>query len=132
MALGLRKVAENLRLSSDPAGGGLTYTIELGGGGGEAKVAQYWFNVKNKSGANVRIYGELYHGADKRYMTAHSDIFGTSGTPASIPSDNVLVGDADTSIIIGEERNLDLTVSDSAATSAQWVIGDLYEMLKAQ
>lgn len=130
MSLGSRLVASNLRAQSDSSGGALTIAIELGGGGGQAKTAKYSLRIKASSGANVRIWVEFLDGPDGRTFDTHSDIIGTSGTPVALSSTDLMSGDADQDIILNEYRVLQITISDSAASSLQWVMFDLYEMLK--
>ncbi len=125
-----RKIASNLQISSNMSGGALTYDVPAGAGGRKIKVAQYMLVVKQYSSSNVRIWVELTHGPDGKHYTTHSDVIGSTGSPVPVPVSNLLSGDADESIIIGEFLQPCITISDSASTSQVWAVVDVYEMLK--
>jgi len=126
----MKKVVSNARFSSDGSGGDLTYTIELGAGGDAAKQLLVMVVVKQSSGANVRLFLQALHGPDGFRFTKHSDLFGTAGTPLALNTDLLMVGQTDATLMLADFISLALQVSDSAATSEQWVLADVYTSLK--
>jgi len=126
----MKKVVANARFSSDASGGALTYTIELGSGGDANKQLLVMVVIKQSSGANNRLYLQALHGPDGFRFTKHSDLFGTAGTPVAMNADLLMVGQTDESLMLGDYLNLALEVSDSAATSEQWILADIYTSLK--
>jgi len=127
----MQKVASNARYSSDGSGGGLTYTIELGDVGRSAKQLLVMIVVKQSSGGSVRLFTGLTHGPNGFLFTAHSNLIGTGGAPIAINADNLMVGESDAALMLGDFLNLGVEISDSAATSEQWVVVDIYVSLKA-
>ena len=126
----MKKVVSNARFSSDGSGGALTYTLELGSGGDANKQLLVMVVVKQSTGANTRLYLQALHSPDGFRFTKHSDLFGTAGTPVALNSDLLMVGQTDESLMLGDYLNLALQVSDSAATSEQWILADIYTSLK--
>jgi len=126
----MKKVVSNARYSSDSSGGGLTYTIELGPVGDKNKQLLVMIVVKQSSGANVRMFAGLTHGPSGFQFTAHSNLIGTGGSPIAINADNLMVGQSDDTLMLGDYLNLGVEISDSAATSEQWVVVDVYTSLK--
>ena len=127
----MQKIASSVRYSSDSSGGGLTYTVELGDVGRSAKQLLVMLAVKQSSGANVRLFAGLTHGPNGFLFTAHSNLIGTGGAPIAINADNLMVGQSDDTLMLGDFLNLGVEVSDSASTSEQWVVVDIYVSLKA-
>ena len=127
----MMKVVSNARYSSDASGGGLTYTTELGSIGGDAKQLLVMIVVKQSSGANVRMFTGLTHGPNGFLFTSHSNLIGTGGAPVAINADNLMVGQSDDTLMLGDFLNLGVELSDSAATSEQWVVVDIYISTKA-
>jgi len=74
---------------------------------------------------------QLLHGPDGRLYTKHSDVIGGPAAWQTVPADGVSIGDSDDSIMLGEFLNLAFAVRDSATTSEQWVVVDVYEIRKA-
>jgi len=126
----MQKVVSDARYSSDGSGSGLTYTIELGDVGGDARQLLVMIAVKQSSGSNVRLFTGLTHGPNGFLFTAHSNLMGTGGAPIAINSDNLMVGESDATLMLGDFLNLGVEISDSAATSEQWVVVDVYVSLK--
>jgi len=126
----MKKIVSDARYSSNASGGGLTYTIELGPVGDKNKQLLVMIVVKQSSGANVRMFTGLTHGPNGFLFTAHSNLIGTGGAPIAINADNLMVGQSDDTLMLGSYLNLGVELSDSAASSEQWVVVDVYTSLK--
>jgi len=126
----MQKVVSDARFSSDSAGAALTYTVALGDIGGAAKQVMIMAVIKQSSGANVRLFLQLLHSPNNFIFTKHSDLVGTAGTPVAINTDNLMVGDSDAAVMLGDYLNLAFTINDSAASSEQWVVVDIYVSAK--
>jgi len=122
----MEKVVSSARYSSDASGGALTYTIELGAMGADIKQLMVMAVVKQSSGANVRLFVQAMHGPDGFRFTQHSDMIGAAGAPVAINVDNLMVGQTDADLMLGDYLNLSFEIRDSAATGEQWVTVDIY------
>ena len=91
-----------------------------------AKNVQYMCKVGASSGANVRITVELWHGPDGLVSVLHSTPI-NAGDPTS---SGLLVGDADSTKVLGEFLLVVVKIKDSALTTAQWASIELFEMRK--
>ncbi len=79
-----------------------------------------------KSGANAQVGLRLDHGPDGLHNTTHSTPISTQ----AVPSSGLLVGDADQSIMLNEYLR-PVPVAASADANPQWVVIEIYEMLKS-
>ena len=121
-----KKIFGPARIDSQNNGAEQTIKLSPVAGGSLIKNVQYMCKVASASGANVRITIELWHGPDGLASVLHS----TPINAADPSSSGLLVGDCDTSKMIGEFLLPVIKIKDSALTTAQWAIVEIFEMRK--
>ena len=102
------------------------YVLDILSGGSKAKTAQYSIVCKMRSSANAYVKLELEHSLDGHNFTMHSSPIAY----AAAPDGGALMGDADTSDILGEHRRCLLYIKDNTSTAEEWAIVEVWEMLK--
>ena len=122
-----RKLVSNLQITTGGSGEDVKYDLDPHPGGHTAKVAQYQVVVVQVSSTNAELTLDLDHGPDGRNFVAHSTPIAT--TQISGSSAALLSGDADTTKILGEWLRPTLTAGSTGA-SQEWIMVDVYEMLK--
>lgn len=123
-----RKVAGPIRI--DSANGGVVSTIRLSGraGGRAAKVVFYDVVVLGSSGDNVRLSIDVYHGPRSEVLRLHSAAM-TDAQPGTTYPVSV-GGQGDTSLVLSEYIEPRIKIRDSATTTPQWALVEVYEMRK--
>ena len=121
-----KKILDATRIDSNSDGTERTIKLSPSSGGRMVKNVQYMLKVNVSSGANVRLTVELWHGPDGLLSILHSTPINAGDPTAS----GLLVGDADSTKVIGEFLLVVVKIKDTAVTTAQWAAVELFEMRK--
>lgn len=106
------------------SGGGTDYTLPPSAGGSQCKTVQYMLKVvQTDDGVNCLLSVKLNHGPDGTVTKNHSTPIAST---AAGTAPNLLVGDADTSKIIGEYLHPILNV----VGAGHWATVEVFEMRK--
>lgn len=122
------KTSGPMRIDTGPAGAEATVKMSYRPGGRNAKSMNVMVKVLASSGANVRISADVYHSPDGSVGKLHSTAFEAQDPSTTLPA--ILSGDADSTKVIGEHTMVALRIKDSAATTIQWAVVEIYEMKK--
>ena len=117
------------RIDSLAGGPEATVKIRPRGGGRMARVAQYMVKVIQSDGSdNIRLTLALEHSPDGQFSVAHSTPISAANPGTGIPA--LLVGDADSTKILGEYLHPILKIKHATTAGAVWARVDVYEMRK--
>ncbi len=106
----------------------VVYQIPGRRGGLTAKVAQYSIVTLGSSGSAVNLTLDLEHGPNGQAYVLHSTPISNGAPGTAYPA--LLVGDANTSIILGDWLRPVVKIRDGSANQPQWAFIEVYEMLK--
>ena len=118
-------IAQNQRVESDAAGASQDFEINPSTGGHMVKVAHYQIVVKQKSSTSARLGLKLDHGPNGKDHILHS----TPIVLTTLSGPNLLVGDSDTTKVVGEVLH-PIVQCASTGASREWALVDVYEMRK--
>ncbi len=121
------KIAGPLRIDSLSDQAELKFKLPPRAGGRKAKVAQIMVKVLQRSSSNAKVGAYLEHSPDGTVSKPHSTPIAVQAA-TQIP--DLLVGDADSTKVLGEHLHWILSHQSITAT-AEWSLVEVYVMTKA-